>query len=77
MALSPRGSATASVLELPVTFRPMARDDLANIFDRVLAVSQNVATAERFVRRIRNITNLFGRGRDYEGFYATDEERRP
>ncbi len=120
MAWSQRGSATASVLELPVTFRPMARDDLANIFDRVLAVSQNVATAERFVRRIRNrcarigrlpfggrarddlapglrltnfersvviayrvepdrvdITNLFGRGRDYEGFYAADEERRP
>ncbi len=102
------------MLELPVTFRPEAQDDLERIFDRVLVVSQSIGTAEDVVRRIRSrcarigllpfggrarddlgpglrltnfdrsvviayqvkpdrveITNLFGRGRDYEGFYTS------
>jgi toxin ParE1/3/4 len=102
------------VLELPVTFRPEAQEDLGRIFDRIFAVSRNVGTAEHFVRRIRDrcarigllpfggrarhdlgpglrltsfersvlnayrvepdrveIINLFGRGRDYEGFYRS------
>lgn len=93
-------------------------EDLAQLFDRVLKIGQDVATAEQFVRRIRNrcarigllpiggrarddlgpglrfttfersvviayrvdtnrveITNLFGRGRDYQRFYAIGSPR--
>ena len=107
------------MLELPVTFRPEATEDLARLFEHVLTASQDVTTAEQFVRRVRNrcarigrlpfggrlrddlspglrltnfersvviayrveadrvdITNLFGRGRDYQGFYAGGTSRR-